>query len=210
MRGNYEWLTTAAHSFDTLPLYHSRRPWKSPRTRSHVQCPHLNIIILVTRSNLTCFPSMISTSVLHLTDHLQWWSTDAEPTAVIGYVTLALTVSYSTPAPVIERLLAPVIEYIAPPPIVFHPSFSQQSHPVYTDEAVTGLVIPQCSTTAVEAHRCKISFRKFLRFWSWRGFKNKLWTPSKWIQRSVRHSAPPKLRTRQSTRSRSRVPSPVR
>ena len=59
-----------------------------------------------------------------------------------------------------------VIEYIAPPPAVFYPSFSQQLPPAFTNEAVTGLVNPQISFTAVEAHRCKLSFRKFLRFGS--------------------------------------------
>ena len=83
------------------------------------------------------------------------------------HVALAPTVSYTTPAPVIEHralaraiLSSPpvtvnayvepalVIEYIAPPPAVFLPSFSQQLPPAYTNEAVTGLVNPKISFTA--------------------------------------------------------------
>ena len=64
------------------------------------------------------------------------YAATASPISVTEYATLAPTISYVTPAPVIEHMPAPVIEYIEPPPAVFYP---------------TGLVNPQISTSAVEA-----------------------------------------------------------
>ena len=60
----------------------------------------------------------------------------ARPDPVIEHATLAPVDVYTTPAPVIELMPAPVIEYIAPPPAEFYPSFSQQSPPACTNEAV--------------------------------------------------------------------------
>ena len=123
--------------------------------------------------------------------------TDAEPAAVIGYVApapsvtytapsptteyvaLAPTVSYTTPAPVIEHIHAPVIEYIALPTAVFIlrsinsclPLTSMNPSPVWRGRNFLSLLL--------RLHRCKLSFRKFLRFRSWSGFRNKLLRTSK-------------------------------
>ena len=55
---------------------------------------------------------------------------------------------------------APVIEYIALPPTVFYPSFSQQLPPA--NEAVTGLVNPQISISAVEASQAQVVVQEIL------------------------------------------------
>ena len=137
------------------------------------------------------------------------------PSPVTQDVAPASAVTNAAPAPMIEYVApvtpetvndyvapAPVIEYIAPPPAVFYPSFyASFSQP---NEAVTSLVNPQISITAVEASQVidffplsedfaavmynqvirnrslqqysrKLLFRKFLSFRLWSGFRNKLW-----------------------------------
>ena len=107
--------------------------------------------------------------------------TYTEPSSTTLYVAPAPSISYTTPAPEIEHMPAPVIEYIALPPTVFYPSFSQQLPPA--NEAVTGLVKPQISISAVEASQVvglfKLLFRTFTSFRLWGGYRNKLWRPSK-------------------------------
>ena len=78
-----------------------------------------------------------------------------EPAApVTEHVAPAQTVTYATPALVIEHIPSLVIEFIAPPAAVY-PSFSQQLPPAYTNVAVIGLLNPLFSITAVEASQAE-------------------------------------------------------
>ena len=80
--------------------------------------------------------------------------TIAPPDPMIEHATLAPVEVYTTPAPVIELMLAPVIEYIAPSLAIsypsFFPSFSQ------LDEAITRLMNPQFSITADETSQVPV------------------------------------------------------
>ena len=73
---------------------------------------------------------------------------------VIQNATLAPVDMYTTPAPVIELMPTPVIEYIAPSPAESYPSFFPLF--VQLNEAITGLVNPQFSITDAETSQVPV------------------------------------------------------
>ena len=76
------------------------------------------------------------------------------PVSVIEHASLASVDVYTTPAPVIELMPAPVIEYIAPSLAVSYPSFFPSFDQIH--EAVTDLENPQFSITADETSQMPV------------------------------------------------------
>ena len=126
-----------------------------------------------------------------------------EPAPVIKHVSVTPDDTYAAPA----RLdSAPEIRYISPVIAVFF-FFNLRSVnsclPLTPMKPPPVLVNPKISITLLSLHRCRLSFRKFLRFLSLSGYRNKLWRTSKWFHRSVWKSA---STNKLSPRSKSRSP----